>query len=203
MALVTSAEVTAWVAGDGVSVPAVDAGTMTACIAAAGEYINDYSSRVWESTAFTRYLNGDDAYGKNRDRLRLDRSHFPVTYPTDAVTVSENGSALTVGQGYSVSVGVIIENAGLEVPAVLVRQSALYGSGWIPGRQNILVTYKAGFATVPETIKCAARELTWLLYQEGRKVGIDNVTQGGSGRSLIHQLSALSLDILNGKRVYL
>ena len=39
MALVTSAEVTAWVAGDGVSVPAVDAGTMTACISAAGEYM--------------------------------------------------------------------------------------------------------------------------------------------------------------------
>jgi len=203
MALVTTAEVQAFVAGDGINTPTVDATLLTACIAAAGEVINDYTSRVWERAQFTRYLNGDDAYGKNGERLRLDRSHFPLTYPTDPITITENGVSLSVGQGYSVNAAVLVENAGLEMPGILVRQNAFYGLGWSPGRQNIQATYWAGYTTPQESIKYPAKELSWLLYQEGRKVGIDNVAQAGSSRALVHKLSALSQEILNGKRVFL
>lgn len=207
MALVTTQEVKDWVAGDGVTtISGVNDTVLTACIVAAGEVINDYTSRVWERTTFTRYLNGDDAYGADGERLRLDRSHFPLTYPTDTVTVSENGVSLSVGQGYTTSVAVLIENAGLEMPAVLVRQGSSIWQGWggwSPGRQNIQASYFAGFVTIPESIKYPAKELSWLLYQEGRKVGIDNVAQAGSSRALVHRLSAMSIEILNGKLVFL
>jgi hypothetical protein len=179
-----------WVAGDGITVVSVDAAVMTDCIAAAGEEIIEATSRIWEKATQTQVFDGESAAGKCGELLILRR--FPVTYPADAVTVSENGVSLVVAAGYSTSAGVIVKGAGLEDRCRLVRTTG----AWAPGVQNITVGYTAGFTAIPTRIKYVAKELSWLYYQEGRKVGIDNVAQGGSSRGLAHKLSDLSRDIL-------
>lgn len=201
MALCTSAEVLSLVAGDGITTPTVDAALMTAVIATAGELIVEETSRVWELTTIAEVLDGDAANGKHGELLLLRR--FPVTYPTDALTVTENGVSLTVAAGYSTSAGVIVKGAQLEDRCRLIRKNASpYGcaAAWAPGVQNISIGYKAGFATVPARINYVARELAWLCYQQGRKIGIEQVAQAGSSRSLITKLSEMSQSILRDAR---
>jgi hypothetical protein len=199
MALVTTQEVKDWVVGDSVgSITGVNDTVLTACIAAAGEAIIEETSRIWEKAAFTERLNGDGVAGKLGEILMLRR--FPVTFPADAITVTESGTALTVAQGYSTSAQVIVEDAGIESRCSLIRASGGARLGWLAGVQNIVVTYQAGFASIPERIKFVAKELSWLFYQEGRKVGIDNVAQAGNSRALVHKLSEMSQAILREAR---
>jgi len=202
MPLVTAAEVKGWVAGDGVTtITGVNDTVLDACIAAAGEEIIQESSRIWEKATISEFLDGDAAAGSCGEILLLRR--FPVSYPADAVTVTENGIALVVAQGYSPTADMLVKNAGLEERCRLLRQNtSLYGIGWAPGVQNITVGYSAGFTagSIPERIKYVAKELSWLYYQEGRKVGVDNVAQAGSSRGLAHKLSDLSRDILAQSR---
>lgn len=190
MALCTSAEVLSLVAGDGLSTPTVDATLMIAVIATAGELIVEDTSRVWEVTTISEVFDGDRAAGESGEVLMLRR--FPVTYPTDTLTVTENGVSLTVAAGYTTSAGVIVKGAQLEDRCRLVRR----GQSWAAGVQNITVGYKAGFTAVPSRINYVARELAWLCYQQGRKIGIDQVSQAGSSRHLITQLSEMSQRIL-------
>jgi hypothetical protein len=186
--LVTKQEVKDWVVGDGVgSVTGVSDPVLDACIAAAGELIIAETSRIWEKASFTERFNGDSALGKLGELLVLKR--FPVTFPADAITVTESGTALTVAQGYSTSAGVIVEDAAVENRCSLIRVSGGARMSWLAGVQNIVVTYSAGFATLPEGCKQAAKELSWLCYTQGRKSGVESVSQAGSSRSLISQLS--------------
>lgn len=205
MALVSTAEVQAWVAGDGASLPTIDATLLTECIAAAGELIVDETSRVWEVTTISDVLDGDSASGKHGQILFLRR--FPVTYPTDPITITENGVALTVGAGYSTSANVIVKNAGAERTCQLIRQGSnlpWYGSSsyalWSPGCQNITVSYKAGYTTIPTRIKSVAKELAWLIYQRGRYTGVELVSAEGTSRKLISSLSDFSQAILADAR---
>ena len=80
MALVTSAEVLGWVQGDGQTpITGYDATVLTACIAAAGEAIVDYTSRFWEKTPVAaEYFDGDRASGASGEILVLRR--FPLIY---------------------------------------------------------------------------------------------------------------------------
>ena len=198
MALVTAQEVKDWVAGDGTTnITGVNDTVLTSCIAAAGEEIIQESTRIWEKAAQTEVFDGNAAVGRNDELLLLRR--FPVTYPSDAITVTENGVALVVGAGYALNAGVLVKNAGLERHCQLIR---ITGCGWAPGVQNVTVTYSAGYTAVPDRIKFVAKELAWLYYQEGRKVGLDDVAQAGSSRGLAHKLSALSRDILARARRY-
>lgn len=199
MALVTIAEVKTFVAGDGVTdITGVNDTVLTECVLAAGEEIVESTSRIWEKASQTEVLDGDAAKGKCGEILTLRR--FPVVYapPTDALTVTENGVSLVVAAGYSLSAGVIVKGHGLEDRCRLVRATG----AWAPGIQNITVVYPAGFATVPARIKYVAKELSWLYYQEGRKVGLGSVSEAGSSRGLVHQLSELSRDILAQARRY-
>lgn len=197
MPLVTIAEVKTWVAGDGVSdITGVNDTVLTECVLAAGEEIIEETSRIWEKAAFTEVFDGDAAKGKSGEILTLRR--FPVTYPGDAITVTENGVSLVVAAGYSLSAGVIVKGHALEDRCRLVRTTG----AWAPGIQNITVGYSAGFATIPSRIKFVAKELAWLYYQEGRKVGLGSVAQAGSSRGLVHQLSQISRDILAQARRY-
>lgn len=209
MALVTIQEVKDWVVGDGVtSVTGVNDAVLTACVAAAGEVIIDESTRIWEKAAgLVDTFDGDDAFGPSGELLVLRR--FPVIYnvSTDPLTVSENGKTLAATAGYTTTADVVIKGVGIENKAVLIRRNVSAGPlpsllGWAPGKQNVTVTYNAGFAAVPERIKFVAKELSWLMYQEGRKVGVDNVAQAGSSRALVHKLSALSQQILLDARRY-
>jgi hypothetical protein len=197
VALVTTQEVKDWVAGDGTTtITGVNDTVLTACIAAAGETIIEESARIWEKGAVSEVLDGSAADGSCGEILLLRR--FPVTYPADPITVTENGVALVVAQGYAPTAGVIVKGAGLEDCCRLIRHNASpYGlGGWAPGIQNISVSYQAGFTVVPDRIKYVAKEFSWLLYQEGRKVGVDHVAQAGNARTLVHKLSDLSRGIL-------
>jgi hypothetical protein len=194
VALCTRAEVQALVAGDGITTPVVDTALLDACIATAGELIVEETSRIWEVATIAEVLDGDAAVGNNGEILILRR--FPVTYPTDALTVSENGVSLVVAAGYSTSAGVIVSGAQLEDRCRLVRR----GQAWAAGIQNISVGYKAGFAAVPARANFCARELAWLCYQQGRKIGMDQVAQAGSSRHLITQLSEMSQKFLRDAR---
>jgi len=193
MALVTAANLLKWVQGDGETpVSGYDASVVDTCIAAAGDAIVDYTSRVWEKTPITEYFDGDRAAGVRSQILILKR--FPVFYapPGDNITVTENGLALVVGQGYTTTADVIVKNVGLESHARLIRTCG----SWACGVQNILVTYPAGFASVPVRISQVAEELAWLMFLEGRKVGLAAATNLNNSRTLISSLSDFSKAIL-------
>jgi hypothetical protein len=199
VALCTRAEVQALIAGDGVNTPTVDTALLDACIATAGELIVEETSRIWETpAAIAEVLDGDSARGKYGEILVLRR--FPVTYPTDPITVTENGVSLVVAAGYSTSAGVLVKGAGLEDRCRLIRGNSNGYIGWACGTQNIAVGYKAGFTPVPARANMCARELAWLLYQQGRKIGVDQVSQAGSSRHLISQLSDMSQKFLADAR---
>jgi len=193
VALCTVADVQALVAGDGISTPVVDSALLTSCIAVAGELIVEETARIWEkATSLTEYFDGDSADGKCLDILKPRR--FPLYYapPGDPITVTENGIALVVAQGYTTSADVIVKGVGLEFKGSLIRRN----QSWAAGRQNIVAIYNAGFTAVPGRINFVARELSWLCYQQGRKIGVDQVSESGSSRHLITQLSKASQRIL-------
>ena len=135
MALVTKAEVQTWVAGDGQSVPTVDATVLDECIAAAGEEIIEETSRIWEKSTVTEIFDGDAAKGKCGEILTLRR--FPVNYnpPTDVLTVTENGVSLVVAAGFSLSAGVIAERLGVPPSSLTFHLQHLHRAGLVAQRR--------------------------------------------------------------------
>jgi hypothetical protein len=206
VALVTNAEVIAWVEGGGAApISGYDASTLTASIAAAGEIIVGQTSRIWEKTGVVEYFDGDAALGKYGEQIKLRR--FPVIYPVsnpDVFTVSENGVSVALLAGYTTLSGALVKDANLDRPCSLLR----VGTGpsgrlsWARGVQNIQVSYTAGYATLPESIKAVAKELAWLIYQQGRKTGLDSLSESGASRKLISALSWGAQLTINQAQVY-
>jgi hypothetical protein len=206
MAYVTNAEVQAWVIHGGTALTSVDTSLLDSCIAAAAQYIADDSGRIWEKAAYTRNLDGNAVIGKYGEILRLPSNLFPVS-ATDPFTLTENGIALVVAQGYSTTADAILVNAGLEEPGKLVRQTSQTrfvrpGSPWAPGVQNITTTFSAGPTTTPEDIKLVAKELSWLFYQDGSFVGVVSYSKGGAASTISLKLSDVARGILDRRRVW-
>src|SRR5262245_39429802 len=136
-ALVDADYVKAW-APSGAGDP--DVTVLDRCIEAASDWLESVTNRRWLKATFTEYHDGLAALGRNQDELWL--SAWPLTYPADAVTVTENGAALVVAEGYAPSANVLVESGrGIlrKQVSTIGSQLAEYGfpagSCWMPGRE--------------------------------------------------------------------
>lgn len=160
------------------------------CILAATEEINrEIAPRllIIPAADYVEYHDGDRAMGPGCDEI-LTRN-WPITSLT---SVTENGSTLVTGTGYDGAgafdvlrydtSGRLYRTKGrTPVPLNPYAQTRL--TGWAGGRQNITVTYKAGYtaANLPKDIADACIELAILLYEQADRMGKQDVSRNVGG----------------------
>lgn len=160
------------------------------CILAATEEINrEIAPRalIIPSANYVEIHDGDRAMGPNRDEILLN--HWPISSFT---SVTENGVALVTGTGYDGAGALDVQR--YDAAGRLYRTKGRtpvpvgpYGtsriSGWAEGRQNITVTYKAGYtaATLPRDIANACIELAILMYEQADRMGKSDIARNVGG----------------------
>jgi hypothetical protein len=160
MALTTLANVKAWLEMD-MAVTAQDA-VITRLIDSCSVYIESWLSRKIAQAVYT------EAYdGKGSNAITL--AEYPITALT---SVSIDGVAQ-----------VIVPNTEFNTVGARYheRQLVINGKVFSRGRGNVLVTYQAGYATVPADIEQACIELVSLRLKNARKanLGIQSKTLAG------------------------
>lgn len=93
--------------------------------------------------------------GLGNDRLAL--RNFPVTAIASLTIDGRAIAAATQAAGSPPSGGYVIANIGS--PIVTAAFINLYGDAFCRGRENVAVTYTAGYASVPPEIEQAAIEM--------------------------------------------
>ena len=176
---------------------------LQSAIDAAGSMLETLTNRVLIRATKTVYFDGKRALG-NSDELWLDPGHRPVLHTgSDLVTVSVNGSSLTVAASYSTTAGVMLVGANEDSPCRLIRQ---FGP-WTTGIRNIVVSYKCGFQTdpaltatdtfpVPSNIKQLANEMSWLVFNSASLLGKQNVSHAVAAVTLSNELSPYGKAVL-------
>lgn len=187
-------------------------GAVEAAIAVATSWVERAAGRrsLAKTGALTITLDGERAEGRRRTDLWLPPDFRPVWHLTpDLVTVSENGSALTIAAGYSSSADVLIRNANEDRPVMLYRLG-----GWYPDRQNVVATLKVGWdATPPDvdgnppavlplpaSIRQLVLEATLLTFNSADWMGHHNVSRAGAAVTLENELSPMAGQTLEDLR---
>lgn len=129
---------------------------LTKLIAGASSFIEGWLSRPLASAAYTERYNGTGAYA-------MLLNNYPITAVSslviDGATVP--AAASSTGNGY------LFDTGGLYLvgPYCFTR-----------GRQNITITYTAGYATIPANIQQACFELVSKKYKERDRIGQNSKT---------------------------
>lgn len=133
-------------------------------------------------TQFARTTVVDTLSGRGEVSISLSRR--PVVSVT---TVTENGTALTSGTGYTTDLRW----------GRLFRQAGTYTDYcWAVGRRNIAVTYVAGYATIPTQVRNATLDLLAHLWETQR----GPATSGRPSDADIYQVPGTSWYIPNRVR---
>ena len=146
-----------------------------------------------QGSTWTERLDGSAAF---RDTLFLSRR--PVLYPT-SFAITEDDVALTHAQGYDASADVIVANAGEYLPCRLHKPS-----GWSPGRQNVEVTYKYGWATasIPKQVEGLVLNAAWLIFTSPAWTGKAAMSVAGNAVTFEKGLSDASKATLRWLRAF-
>lgn len=171
-------------------------------IQAASESLESWCGRLFRLADVVEYHDGIAAHGGDRDALKL--SAFPIV---GNPTVTENGTALVVAEGYSTSADVIFEsNRGLlkrrpgNTTQLIAQDSPTVPAlGWSQGHQNVVVTYKAGWLLedMPHHIRHLCAEIAWRMYDDPRRSGQESVSRAGGGSSRFVDTLSMS-----GREIY-
>lgn len=164
-----------------------------AAIEAASADIVERTRRAFIKEAITVTADGDRSDGRNGQVVKLP--YGPVD-TTAAVTVTEDGTALTVATAYSTTADVVVDGVkgwlhrrpGV-LPLTSRRSSVL---SWAEGVMNIVVTCTVGDADdetgVAPPVKQAVCELAWLYMTQ--RPGTTSTSRRGLSASWSGQLSA-------------
>lgn len=165
---------------------------LTLAISRASAWIARVTGRIIENddTTYTERFDGAEAYGG--DTLYLLPGRRPVVFADVAVT--EDGTALTTAQGYNATAGVWVVNAGEDRQCILKR-NGVWSSGF--GMQNIVVTYKCGYTTIPVDIEQLANEVSLLFYLSPKWVGSSSVAREGASTVWEKSLTPLARQTLS------
>lgn len=127
-------------------------------------------------TPYVEPHNGDKAAGRCREELHLKQYPSPVA---GIVSIKENGIALTFGVGYSTTLDVLV----YPERGILVRRVGSLSTHWLPGMQNIEVTYTPDYTqnALPADIAQACIEKAARLFKEPIHAGQDDVNRLGGG----------------------
>jgi hypothetical protein len=139
---------------------------MDRLVSAASAAMRSLTSRYLAAATYTAEVYSGD---KTLDKRRMI---YLREYPVTAVTsVSENGSALTLATGYSTTAQVLVSSED----GTLFRQNV---DQWLPGRNNIVVTYAAGYTfprsgtnDLPYDLEQGVIELALLMFNEAQRIG--------------------------------
>lgn len=196
--IVDTAVVKSWNEAEGISGPRE--AELARCIQAAGDLIQETTSRVIEQQALTLRFDGWRADGLYRNELWLPKGHRPVAHlDPDFVTVVENGATLSVGEGIESNADVLIVNANVDSPCRLVKPYA----PWFWGYQNILVTYKAGWPTaqIPTWVQQLVAEVALLMFRDPKWLGQASQSRAGAAVTWMTDLSQRGRWALNNLAV--
>ena len=130
-----------------------DDALFTAGILSASAWIRSYLNRDITSTTYTEYKDGTGTQ-------TLMLGQYPIT------TVS----SITSG-GVAVDLTNVVSRNGL-----IIRTD---GQKWLAGYANIVVTYTAGYASVPYDIAAACNEIVAWRYEESKRIGQSSKSAGG------------------------
>lgn len=134
--------------------------------------------------------------------------------PVTAISsLTENGTALTIikvpsgSQPYSTSAGAVLYEREGDLMRITVDSTGYdyVPTDWTGGFANIRVVCTAGWpiASVPDDLKECAREMTWILYKEGSRSGMESISDSGAAIQFIRTLPHLmqrSLNLYSRKR---
>lgn len=130
---------------------------LTALIAGASMTMETYCNRVFEAATYTETRNGNGGY-------RLFLSTAPVTA---VASVSVDGFAISPASG-PVAPGYLFDDLMIY----------LRGKSFACGVQNVIVTYTAGFATIPADLTQACVELVAFKYAKRNRIDKTSETLG-------------------------
>lgn len=171
-------------------------------VESATEMIEAETGRRIVQASYTEYFDGRAAHGANRDTLYVANPPIGGT-----PTVKENGVALVVGSGYDAAGSrevYLYASEGRLVRSRVTRSAPVWerAHGWASGRQNIEVAYSGGYAAAPAHLIQACAELTLLLFQESRRVGLASAVNPSGSGEFMKQLSPVAQAALQSERLY-
>lgn len=153
--LTTLADVKAWLQTGQSAFPPTDDALLARLITAASDYIQAWLNR---SIALADYLEVRDGTGGQR----LQFACFPVIA---VLSLTIDGLSIPPAPAASARTG---DTAGYVFSAT---QLALRGYYFTQRAQNVVVSYTAGYASIPPEIAQACIELVALRYRERTRVG--------------------------------
>lgn len=175
---------------------------LTACLAAATGLIQGRTRRILQRAQITEWFNGADAHGKNGEVLHLSKAYAPIDL-TASITVTEDGTTLTVASTYDASADAIVDPGPTNmIPGLvrLIRQNvapvaAVGYSGvlllprWSSGYRNISVQWTGGYAdgSLPAPLVQACCDIAWRLWQEGGQTSTASRSGGSTSRSVVRE----------------
>lgn len=140
-----------------------------------------FMGRALELATYTEAYDGND---KSTIFLR----HAPVKSVT---TLTVNGAAVTVGSltapTYPQATVIIIPSGGLRYTD---------GNYFPAGVGNVIVTYVAGFDTMPEDIRQAVVSWSALLFKDRDRSGLSSEGVGGQSTSFTRDMPPFVRDVL-------
>ncbi len=157
--LTTLSNVRAWLATDGMALPATDDALLTRLITAVSRFMEAVIGQAIAPAAYT-WKGG----GTGSARLLL-----PNTPVTAVSSLSIDGKAGAASPGYG-QAGYSFDRLGLYLGA---------GAVFPRGVQNVSVAYTAGFASVPADLEQACISTVALRYKERDRVGYASKSIGG------------------------
>ena len=176
---------------------------MKRCVAAASNFVRGALSLDVDLQSY------DEVYdGNGRPFLPL-RMAPVATSPLPVVI--ENGVALIVAFGYSITVDATVDPvrgylARMPGPTVVPGTNSPFPARWTKGFQNVHVAYSAGFATVPGEFKVLTSYVAARYFAETdeRRVGVSRRGQGSHSTEFIEGLPDLYKEIIRiNRRTYL
>lgn len=128
-------------------------------LSAASGYIQAWCNRVFAEASYTDTFNG-------KDKTKQMLGNYPVLSVT-SVTVDAN---------------VIPPSTAVTVPGFVndIYSVMLRDYWFCRGIQNVVISYTAGYATIPLEVEQACIELVALRYRERQHIGEVSKTAGGA-----------------------
>lgn len=202
MALTTAAKVKAYANPE--LDPTKDA-ELAEAVARVSAWVPYVCGRPIEEASFTERFDGCRALGSGKDLIVLRPERRPVKHITgDLISVTEDGNALVLAEGYTTTAGVVVEDANeYDLPCKLRRYNQPWADGY--GSQNITVVYKAGLTSAHPlwpALEALANEVAWLSFSSPNWLGKATVSRAGESTSWEKDLTPASRDLIRRLRAW-
>ncbi len=208
----TTAELKTWARG---KLEDADATQLTRVLTTATGWLSRRLGRsFFRESGIPIFFDGDRADGKVGEIVTIPLRYSPVGFGT--LAIEEDGTVLTVGQGFDLTVDVIAQDADMDdrrckllrrpqQPLHALADVATHFAHWATGRQNIKVTIASGWDATkatgvanapPDELMQVAYEVAWLMYSEPKRMGKTAQSRGQANTSFSSELSKFSQETI-------